>query len=597
MKRTRFVALITSSRLLHILVVFLLALVIRMVYLYEIHDNPFFDHLLIDENAYDQWAQRIAAGEWLGNEIFYQDPLYPYFLGVIYSTIGRDYLWARVIQLVIGSATCVLIYLIGKSFFNDAVGVTAGIMAALYKPFFYFEAMFLKSFLAVFLLCLFIVLLAVARSKRSFLMWTVAGLVLGMLALVRANTLALAGGVLVWLALSGRESEGVRYKLIAFAGFLAGLMIVTMSVCARNYVVGKDIVLLTSQGGQNFLIGNNPWNRSGRYEPPIFVRPNPRYEQHDFLVRAETVLGRKLKPSEASRYWFGEAFRFIRQQPRQWLKLLWLKTRIFWNWYEVPDNQNFYFFSQYSSLLRLPLPDFRIVAALGLSGMVFSLAYWRKLLLLHLTVILYSGTVILFYVFDRYKQPVVPALIVFAAYLLSSIPGMIAKRNILKLLLAISLPAIFYFLFGTHVSPELYYSDSANAYSRLGGVYLAEGDLDKALQAYRQSVQILPYHWTGYYGLGQTYDRKREFDLALENYTLARIHNPGNPDICEHMARIYYLKGEFDKSEELYREAVNLKPDWPKPYYMLAVLYKLRGDHEQAELHLRKWKELRLLRK
>jgi Flp pilus assembly protein TadD len=46
----------------------------------------------------------------------------------------------------------------------------------------------------------------------------------------------------------------------------------------------------------------------------------------------------------------------------------------------------------------------------------------------------------------------------------------------------------------------------------------------------------------------------------------------------------------------LYREAVRLKPDWPKPYYMLSVIYDLLGNHEQAELHLKKWKELRLLK-
>ena len=107
-KSLRALTFLKSSRLLDIAVVLCLAIVLRMVYLYEIHDNPFFHHLIIDESSYDQWAQRIAAGEWLGKEIFYQDPLYPYFLGTIYSIIGRDLVWVRVIQLFIGSLTCVL---------------------------------------------------------------------------------------------------------------------------------------------------------------------------------------------------------------------------------------------------------------------------------------------------------------------------------------------------------------------------------------------------------------------------------------------------------------------------------------------------------
>ncbi len=33
-----------------------------------------------DSRAYDEWARRIAAGDWIGREVFYQAPLYPYFL-------------------------------------------------------------------------------------------------------------------------------------------------------------------------------------------------------------------------------------------------------------------------------------------------------------------------------------------------------------------------------------------------------------------------------------------------------------------------------------------------------------------------------------
>ena len=72
-----------TSRVFHIAIIFLLALAIRMTYLYEIHDNPFFHNLMLDEVSYDKWGQRIAAGDWLGKGVFYQDPLYPYFLGAI----------------------------------------------------------------------------------------------------------------------------------------------------------------------------------------------------------------------------------------------------------------------------------------------------------------------------------------------------------------------------------------------------------------------------------------------------------------------------------------------------------------------------------
>ena len=60
--------------------------------------SPFFDVLLGDAHGYDEWARRLAAGDWIGTEVFYQAPLYPYFLGVVYAIFGRDLLIVRIVQ-------------------------------------------------------------------------------------------------------------------------------------------------------------------------------------------------------------------------------------------------------------------------------------------------------------------------------------------------------------------------------------------------------------------------------------------------------------------------------------------------------------------
>ena len=584
-----------SSALLRMAVVFCLAFAVRMLYLYEIHDNPFFHHMLIDENSYDQWGQEIAAGDWLGKEIFYQDPLYPYFLGALYSTIGRSLLWVRVVQLFIGSLTCVLIYLMAAAFFDWKAGLAAGILAVFYRPFFYFEAMFLKTFLGVFLICLFVLLLVVARQRRSFLLWVAPGFVLGLLALVRSNTLAFAAIVIIWLFVVARESEDMKHKFIAATGFFAGLLIVLLTVFARNYIVGKDVVVLTSQAGQNFFIGNNPWNDTGRYCPPIFIRPNPGYEQEDFRVRAEINTGRKLKPSEVSRYWFGRGFDYIREKPGHWLGLMWTKFRLFWNWYEVPDNQNFIFFKRYAFLLRVPFPDFRVVAALGLVGMILSLRQWRKLLLPYLIVITYSGTVIAFYIFDRYKLPVVPLLMVFTAFLIIKVFEMLAGRSYAKLLGTAALVCVSLLFMSMHVDARSYNDDRANAYCRLGSIYLAEGKNDAALTAYERASIIAPLYWAAYYGMGEVYARKDNLDRALVNFEKARFFNPGNVDTFVQVGNILFNKGQYEKSVEQHLRVTELMPDWPEPHRWLANTYRVMGDEEQARIHFKKYLELKTL--
>ena len=51
------------------------ALIIRLAYIAETGAVPFTRHVVGDAAGYLEWAKRIAGGEWLGTESFYQAPL------------------------------------------------------------------------------------------------------------------------------------------------------------------------------------------------------------------------------------------------------------------------------------------------------------------------------------------------------------------------------------------------------------------------------------------------------------------------------------------------------------------------------------------
>src|ERR1043166_1336078 len=89
----------------------IISLVVRAVYLWQIRESPVFTLLMGDAVGYDAWAQQIANGDWLGHDVFYQAPLYPYFLGALYVLFGKNLLAVRLIQIVIGAASCVLLSL------------------------------------------------------------------------------------------------------------------------------------------------------------------------------------------------------------------------------------------------------------------------------------------------------------------------------------------------------------------------------------------------------------------------------------------------------------------------------------------------------
>src|SRR6266849_2875607 len=71
------------------LLIFACAFAVRLIHIWQIRRAPFFGVLMGDARGYDAWGQRIANGDWLGHEVFYQAPLYPYFLGASYTIAGR----------------------------------------------------------------------------------------------------------------------------------------------------------------------------------------------------------------------------------------------------------------------------------------------------------------------------------------------------------------------------------------------------------------------------------------------------------------------------------------------------------------------------
>src|SRR5262245_22157586 len=116
------------------LATFFLALFLRIFHIWQIRRAPFFTVLMGDSRGYDLWAQRIAGGDWLGADVFYQAPLYPYFLGTIYTFAGRDLMVVRLVQALLGSISCVLLGLAARRLWSRPAGLAAGIMLALYAP-------------------------------------------------------------------------------------------------------------------------------------------------------------------------------------------------------------------------------------------------------------------------------------------------------------------------------------------------------------------------------------------------------------------------------------------------------------------------------
>src|SRR5688572_27214641 len=90
--------------------VFFGALAVRVLYLSQYANSPFFWSPALDALYHDLLAKGIAAGN-PPEGAYFRAPAYYYFLAGIYKVFGHNFWAVRGIQAMIGSLSCVLLYL------------------------------------------------------------------------------------------------------------------------------------------------------------------------------------------------------------------------------------------------------------------------------------------------------------------------------------------------------------------------------------------------------------------------------------------------------------------------------------------------------
>jgi tetratricopeptide (TPR) repeat protein len=563
------------------LAIVVLALSVRLIYQWEIRDYPLSRQLFLDPAFYDRWARSIAAGDWLSRTqgIFYGNPLYPYFLAVIYATFGHSLLAARLIQSLLGTATCLMLILIGRRLFDRPTGLLAGLLAALYAPFIFYEGTITIATLGLFFSVL-TVLLLVASKAPAYGSALVAGLSWGLRALARFDATVLAA--VGWLlGFPDGVSRGRRIALVLV--FVAGIAAIVLPVTVRNTLVGGRLVTVTAHGGETFYGGNNPL-ASGIYSPAPGVQPGTEYEHEDFRRLASQRSGRELSLAESSSYWFRQALEYIRGHPWQWLRLELRKLWLFCQPREIPDNRNFHYFRHFSSVLRLPLVTFSVLGPLALLGLVMGLGVWRRCLLLYLQVLFSTLSVLLFFVSSRYRLPTVPFLILFAAFGLRWSWNRIRSRRWIHLAVA-WLPIIGLLILAGRQARGLNDGPFLARQETLAVALIREGRVDEGIAQLEEVKRLDPDRVTAHFNLGVAYlEEKDQPRLAAREFRqLLRIQED-YPQAHYMLAQAYYAMGRYEEAlEEVRREAISGWGGESHAFEFEAIILVRLGRYCQAE--------------
>ena len=595
-----------------------LALGLRLANLAELRDSPLFAVLVGDGQQYHAWARRIIGGQWLGTEVFYQTPLYPYLLAIVYSIAGHSLMAVRVLQAMGGTAACVLLALAGRRFVGDRAGLVAGLLLAVYPPAIFFDGLIQKSSLDLLLATLLLAVLGEFLHRPRWPWLLGAGAAMGAFALNRENARVLYPVILGWLAL-GFRAVPARTRVLWAAVFTLAAAAIVVPVGVRNAYISGEFLISTSQLGPNLYIGNHAGAR-GSYEPLVAGHGSPEFERDDATRLAETAAGRRLSPTEVSDYWVGRTIADIRSAPGAWLVLVGRKLLLTFNARELVDTESLEAYAEFSRVLAaLSWLSFGVVFPLAVFGAWHLRDQWPRLAVLYASLVGLAGSVAVFYVVARYRFPLVPITLMLAGSGIVALPQLVRKaRWWIGVSLAGAAAVVCYAPFAAagdetyiNIGEELVRAgrpadaipvleravaaspDYAPAHFNLGVALARTGDPQKALERFAAAVRLRPDDAESRSAFALALQESGDATHALEQFREAARLSPTDPKAQFNAANALVQGGDARTAAAYYEAALRLRPDYAEAHTNLGLALRSMGDHAAALPHLEEAARLR----
>jgi tetratricopeptide (TPR) repeat protein len=390
------------------------------IYLLEGAHDPTFHIPIVDVGVYHDSAVRFAQGRGLSGDAFWQPPLFPLALGCAYRIAGPKIWVAKAILAIVATGSCLLVWWLGRRLFSPKVGLLSGVMLALYGPFVFYGTQLLALGLGIFLDLLALLLWIRCLERPRWQRWWVFGLVSGLATITIPNAIVLLLLACGGLCFTAAHRLPRRQRVLWIGAAVLGFVLPVGLVALRNHRVSGDWVLISANGGLNFYIGNHLDS-----DDLVAIRPGEHWKR---LARESIANGARSRAQQDS-YFYRKTIEFVRSNPIEFCRGLSRKCFQFINAREIPRNEDPYVFRGFSSLLSVLMWraghfafPFGLVAPLAALGVLLTwkpvrqkngLPVGRRVILAFAAA--YSASVVLFFVSSRYRLPVVPVIVLFAA--------------------------------------------------------------------------------------------------------------------------------------------------------------------------------------
>lgn len=585
-----------------LVLILVLGAALRIGYLVEIRHDPGLEHPAVDAGFNLHWARGLATGDWtlppdangrdprIPETSYQRPPGYPMVLSVLYRITGGAPIPIRAIQMLGGLAAVVLAWWVGRHVFSVGVALVWAAFMAGHWGFIYFEAglngAWLVNILLLFLVAVLHHLVLSGRLTDAALI----GLLVGLTALVRPNSLVFGPVLALWMVIvvSLRFDRRRAVSCLTAAG-LAG-MLTLAPVTVRNLLVSGELVPVSANGGLTLYHGNNPsatgYSTAASGDAGFFASP---WHSADLRARESHAAGRELSYTETSRRMGAVARQWMAANPGKAMRLVTTRAAIFWGPDEIAHSTPVAADRQASDLLRFLPFGFALALAGALWGIAFFAAGRRTgnldplgngvpevLAAIGLMVAAWFVSFLPFFVTSLYRTAVVPFL------LLATAVGAMATVRIFRgglrciaviglgvliiLWVVLSIPVV-------PVDPGL-----AERHVQRGAQWRFSGDTVRAEDEFRAALQMAPESTAARNGLAAVLlddGRPAEAEPLLETAVQA---NPADPLLHLNLGLARSQLGNWSGAVSAFGSAVKIAPNLVQGQVLLGASMERVGD-------------------
>ncbi|AUX44441.1 uncharacterized protein SOCE26_059050 [Sorangium cellulosum] len=486
------------------------ALLVRLVYLHELRGDVLFDNPPLDEERYATAARRLLGGSPFDHRPFWQPPGILFVLAATFRVAGDGLYAPRLLQALAGTAACALAWVLARRLFGPRVAIASAAVVALHGLLVFAGGELLPAAWAGLLDLAALVLLL--DAPRSAARAAGAGVLLGLAALFTPVVLPFA-------ALAALVLFRTRERRVVPWAFAAAVLVPLLPVAAYNYLRSGELVLISTNGGLNFFLGNNE-----RYLETLAIRPGPRWTE---LTQEPWRAARISEPGAASSWFFRRGLAFWAAHPIDALGLYLRKLWLFFHAVEIPRDTDLYAVRAESRVLRALVgpratgwPDVALIP-LALVGIATSLRDRARPLLPLAFVAAQAAVYAFFFASARYRVPCVPVLAIFAAAGVAAIARAAprARAALIAAAAALALACVV-------PVPEATMTPAGERDLYRGLAHRRLGDVDRAALHLRRATQADPGDPRPWLELGNALDARGQTVEAADAWERAAALDP-----------------------------------------------------------------------